>query len=469
MTYIDREHREFLMGKRLWQRYSDLYEGGEQLKEHAEHFLVRRQKEPQDVYFERLGRLFYENYVGSIIDWYGATVFRREPTITFETPVDRVRQFYSGFADNCDDKSTRLCDFVKQVFTETLVYGKAHVLVDFPASPAKVSTMAEEEALGLSTPHLVSYPPSAVTNWSKDAKGEYDWIVIRETNVKQPDVSNPELITETVWRYFDRRDYRIYRRVQSGAEYGPIEVVRQGRHCLAQQAKVPVVTMTVTPGLWLMNKSALLQVEHLNKVNALGWAITMGLFAMPVIYSDREWNQMVGESYYIQLGPQDRFGWTEPDGKVFEIAASNLASLKDEIYRICYLTQAAGDLAGVRAASALSKMRDFALTQEVLRSYGDIVKGCMRDILTKVAQARQDNISISVTGLDEFDIGDFGAELSDAQQLLTLGIESPTFKKNLLQKLALKSLAEVRQDIKDQISLEIQQQFAENGGNDVSR
>jgi hypothetical protein len=222
--------------------------------------------------------------------------------------------------------------------------------------------------------------------------------------------------------------------------------------------------MTVSPGLWLMNKAALLQVEHLNKLNALGWAITMGLFAMPVIYSDREWNQMVGESYYIQLGPQDRFGWTEPDGKVFDIAARNLASLKDEIYRICYLTQAAGDLAGVRAASALSKMRDFALTQEVLRSYGDVAKGCLRDILTKVVQARQDEVGISVTGLDEFDIGDFSEELSDAQQLLTLGIESPTFKKNLFQKLALKSLAEVRQDVKDQISLEIQQQFRDQGG-----
>jgi len=32
----------------------------------------------------------------------------------------------------------------------------------------------------------------------------------------------------------------------------------------------------------------------------------MGLFAMPVIYSERDWHQVVGESYYIQLGPQDR-------------------------------------------------------------------------------------------------------------------------------------------------------------------
>ena len=53
----------------------------------------------------------------------------------------------------------------------------------------------------------------------------------------------------------------------------------------------------------------------------------MGLFAMPVVYSEREWSQMVGESYYIQLGPGDKFGWTEPEGKVYQIAADNLTQV----------------------------------------------------------------------------------------------------------------------------------------------
>ena len=73
--------------------------------------------------------------------------------------------------------------------------------------------------------------------------------------------------------------------------------------------------MKVSDGLWLMNKAALLQLEHFNKSNALSWALSMGLFAAPVIYSEKEWNQVVGESYYIQLGPNDRFGWAEPDGE----------------------------------------------------------------------------------------------------------------------------------------------------------
>ena len=49
---------------------------------------------------------------------------------------------------------------------------------------------------------------------------------------------------------------------------------------------MPVFELRVSDGLWLTNKIALLQLEHFNKSNALGWALTMGLFAMPVIYSD---------------------------------------------------------------------------------------------------------------------------------------------------------------------------------------
>ena len=74
-------------------------------------------------------------------------------------------------------------------------------------------------------------------------------------------------------------------------------------------------------------------------------------------------------------GRTDQFGWTEPDGKVYQIAASNLESLKEEIYRVCYLSQASGEMAGGHAQSALSKQLDFTITQEVLRAYANHGEG----------------------------------------------------------------------------------------------
>ncbi len=238
---------------------------------------------------------------------------------------------------------------------------------------------------------------------------------------------------QTRWVYYDKEKYRIYEQTEGGTNRGPVEVVAEGRHGLAKQSRVPLVELRVSEGLWLLNKAASLQLEHFNKSNALGWALTMGLFAMPVVYSERDWDQVMGESYYIQLGPQDRFGWTEPQGTVYQIAADNLTRLQEEIYRVCYVTHAGGPLSGNAAQSGVSKQRDYAITQEVLRAYGDAVKDSMKRVLRAVDTAREDGLSIDVSGMDEFDIGDFGTELDDAQRLLSLGMNSPTLRKASVQ------------------------------------
>jgi hypothetical protein len=271
-------------------------------------------------------------------------------------------------------------------------------------------------------------------------------------------VDSPEVVNETYWYYFDNAEFKTYRRVDGTGASAGIHLVAQGPHALARQSRVPLFTLQLTDGLWLMNKAAQLQLEHFNKSNALGWAITMGLFAMPVIYSDREWNQIVGESYFIQLGPNDKFGWTEPDGKVYQIAAANLETLKEEIYRVCYLSQASGEMTGGHAQSAVSKQIDFTITQEVLRAYGTAVKDSISGILTAISDAREDGVRVSVTGMDEVDITDFGTELQQAANLLALGITSPTLKRQVYQRLALKYLSDARQETKDQITREIEAQ-----------
>jgi len=77
-------------------------------------------------------------------------------------------------------------------------------------------------------------------------------------------------------------------------------------------------------------------------------------------------------------------------------------------------------------------------------------------VLAAVNQARQDELFIDVSGMDEFDIGDFSTELTDARELLGLGIDSPTLTKQVFKRLALKYLCDSRQDIKDQIVREIE-------------
>ena len=448
--HIEQEHPDYTARARMWRRYRDIYAGGEQFRLNAAEYLVRRLKEPLDVYQERLARVFYENYVGSIVDWYAATLMREEPVIDLTDGSAPSRDFFGQFVQDCDRRGTTLSQFFRQQLTEALVCGKSYMVVDFPRASGEepARSRAEEDQLGRSRAYLASYNAEEVINWSYDDCGEMEWVVIRTSWLKQDDVRSLGWKKATRWIYYDREYYEIYEQGKT------IELVERGRHGFAGIGQVPVYELHVSDGLWLTNKAASLQMEHFNKSNALGWALTMGLFAMPVIYSDKEWSQIVGESYYIQMGPQDRFGWAEPDGKVYQIAAENLDRLKDEIYRVSYLMLQAGDSGGT-LQSGLSKQWDFVVTQEILCAYGDVVKDAMRNVLNGVAAARRDEMTVDVTGLDTFDITDFSTEATDALSLLNLGIESPTLKKQVYKRVALKYLCDARQEIKDRIAEEI--------------
>ena len=452
MQNINREHPEYIARKAMWKRYQDLYSGGERLRANASEYLVRRHKEPAEVYEERLSRVFYENYIGSIVDWYAATLMRREPILLFEGQDQGAKRFYNAFAEDCDRKGTNLSEFFRERFVDAMVCGSSYIVVDFPRGNELMLTRAQEDAAGRSRAYLVDYGADEVINWSFDTNGGMEWAVVRTSCLQQSRVTDATWERETRWVYYDREMFRMFR---SGREGREPELVDEGRHGLAALGRVPVFQLKVMDGLWLTNKAALLQLEHFNKSNALSWALTMGLFATPVVYSEREWNQIVGESYYIQLGPEDRFGWTEPEGKVYQIAADNLVRLKDEIYRVCYLMGQSGTASGDVRQSGLSKQRDFAITQEVLRAYGDAVKETMKQVLRAVAEARQDGVAIDISGLDEFDIEDFSNELDDAKKLLDLGIGSETLKKQVFKKLAFKYLCDARQEVKNRVADEI--------------
>ena len=452
---IENENPGLYAKREMWRRYSDLYAGGEQFRIRAADYLIQRHKEPVAIYYERLSRVFYENYVGSIIDWFAATLLRREPVVQFNGDDNYGKRFFAQFIQDCDQKGTTLSDFFRRQITDTLVYGKSYMVVDFPRVLSHVANRAEEDAAGMSQAYLTSYLPEQVTNWGKTPQGEFEWVVLKTESVHQPS-PGAEPLHETVWTYYDRDTYEIYRREGPLDAASEITLTDSGPHGLASQRRVPIFELTTPDGLWLMNKAALLQLEHFNKSNALAWALTMGLFAMPVVYSDKPFQETVGESYYVQMGQGDRFGWAEPEGRVYSLAADNLDRLKDEIYRVCYLLSQAGKSdSGGLPQSGLSKQMDFSVTQEILLAYGDLVKSTMRQIMQAIALARRDDLQVDVSGLDEFDVGEFSSELADAKAFLALGIESKTLKQQMFKKLAFKYLSDSRQEIKNKISQEI--------------
>ena len=135
--------------------YRDLYAGGFEFKLRAQHYLQQRQKEPGDIYLERLRHVFYENYIGSIVDWYGATLFRREPSLQFEGGLEYgPRHSCRSSSEDCDLRGTQAVvnSFAAQSDRCAGYWSKPRILIDFPVlrrQPAR--NRAEEDAIGLVT------------------------------------------------------------------------------------------------------------------------------------------------------------------------------------------------------------------------------------------------------------------------------------------------------------------------------
>ena len=148
MIDVRKEHPEYVAQRDVWPKYRDLYVGGEQFIRRSGQYLIPRLREPGDVFLERTNRAFYENYIGSIIDWYGATLFRREPALTLDGQDDRARQFFSQFAEDCDLRGSTLSEFFRRQMIEALVVGRSYIVIDFPNPATKAQNRAEEDRLG---------------------------------------------------------------------------------------------------------------------------------------------------------------------------------------------------------------------------------------------------------------------------------------------------------------------------------
>jgi hypothetical protein len=297
---INVEHPDYVSRKAMWRKYRDLYVGGEQLKEHASEYLAPRQKEPADVYGERLSKVFtklrrvdHRLVRGDSVPARTGVAHRGH----IEARADILQRVHGGLRSQGNHHQRLLSQAVDRVAG---IWGLLHA-GGFPKCSMTVGSRAEEDLIGASRGYLVDCPAESLINWSLDDSRQLRVGGVADGVPPQERPRRAFVDKETVWRYYDRTTYRTYRRGQD--RDAQVELVDEGLHALAAQRRVPLFELKVSDGLWLMNKAGLLQLEHFNKSNALSWALTMGLFATPVIYSERPWNQIVSESYYIQLAP----------------------------------------------------------------------------------------------------------------------------------------------------------------------
>lgn len=474
---LDRKHPDWLAYSDTWAKLSVLHEGGALLKQSADQFLVKRPKEPSDVYMERKRRFTYQNVLGNAVGWYIAKMFQKNPQIDAKIEDD----FYDKFLLNCDLGGTTFIDFFRNQFQHHMLYGKSYILIDKPRATEKPATRADEKDMGLDRVYLCAYSPLQVINWSTDKYGNLNWIVIKITTHEQ-EAWDGQVSQVNTWYIFDKQNFYEYRVVGDlreeaegtykiytpegkvlGEENVQAELVPGGfgLHALATQNRVPVRCISVPENLWLANRAYLHLIDHLNSENTLMWALFLSNLAMMCIIGEPDLKQLVlSETAWLHLtDPKAHVEWLEPKGQSYEISAKRLEQLRQEVYRDFYLQAlATPSSASADGASGFSKEMNMAPANDVLNGQGDILRAGMQLVLQDVQEAHgDDKTDPDIQGF-RFETKPLITEIASVQAMVDLGLldKSATLEVEADKRVALSFLDDANDDTKNKVIKEIE-------------
>jgi hypothetical protein len=452
---IDVQHADYTTYIDAWNQLELLHAGGVRLKNQAQMFLMRRPKEMVDVYMERGKRFVYQDILGTIVGWYVAKLYEREPRIDIETGDE----FYEKFLKDCDRSGGTFVDADRDHFINQLLYGRSYALIDLPRVESEIASRADEIEAGIE-PYLTIWDPRTVINWQTDEDGNFNWIVMKSVRqVQDEPLSKPR--TESYWHIFDRQQYYTYRYIQAADDAvlsdkrtdqkAIATLIDSGPHALSASNRVPVRCLSVPDTLWLGNRAYLQLWDHLDTENTYSWKLFMANLPLLVLKGEPNMTGMsVSESAWLHLKDEKAsIEWLEPDGSSFEEARQRLQYLREEIYRCFYLqAQGRSSSATGSAASGYSKELDMAPSADVLNMFGARHRADMQLLLSDVALVRGDAEFKADIGWQKFDDKPTMAAISVAQAVQDLGIENPVFERELDKRVISAALDDANEETK---------------------
>lgn len=395
-----------------WITVSDLSKGGSVLKDavvKGSKYLVRKPKEPTEVFQTRQSKTSYTNLLGNITGWYGAALFKtpaqiiKKPAVAPaaggtevqpKLPAD-TEAFCDAFEADCDRAGTAYVDFWRKVFESLILYKKAYVLLDLPSpdddAPAPIS-LADQQNKGLLDPFLVLYTPSQVINWETDRYGNLEWCILTVANEERAPFEKPQ--TVDYWYYFDRQQvacYRSERKDENRTDATEAQLVKgyPRRHAMTDLNRIPVRKVETPEGLWLADRVYLPLLNHFNMDNAFDFALFQGCLEQLTISGNFDDAVNLGETAWLALPEGCKAEYLAPTGRAYDATDKRLQGLEERIYKACYLMdQARTNRSTPTAQSGLSKQQDKTPSRDALSGFGDVIRPAMQLVYADVLAVR---------------------------------------------------------------------------------
>ncbi len=454
VSALDQRREEHKLFADAWDNLDVLRQGGRVLQMQADRFLIKRPKEPNDVYQVRLQHLKYQNLLAMILGYYCAKLFESDPDVDIKIAGEAIEEpadpeapdlsdpdedawdFYQEtFLKDCDRAGTDFVDFMRAVIEDVLLFQRSYILIDLPRGVQNGATLADQDV----RPLLRRYDPRQCINWEADQYGNLAWIVFEVQSFARK-FMGPRVAIKT-WYYFNTTEFFTYEWRADDQQTGTTQMARlvdSGPHSMSdyqnpetdQLGRVPVHVINVPADQWMANRVYFSLIDHFNTDNTYAWSLLMANLAIPVVITEGEYQPTLSEGGYILLPPGSEFKWTEPNGNTFKASETRLASLREEIFRMVNLqAQGRSSSASASSQSGYSKEQDMAPARDVLNYFGDMIRSNMQILLYLVAAIRQEpTIDFDVRGFD-FAETDKLLDIEEAAAVEGLQIQSETFRK----------------------------------------
>ena len=432
------------------QRCQDLFEGGERMRKRASKYLQQNDVEPDPVFRKRCEAAHYVNHAGAIGGYLAAFLFSKP--LQFDGGNE---SFWGDFKEDCDGLGTDFDNFLRARFVEALEKQRAYFAIETPTPVAPVSSMADFRALGRTS--LRAIPTEAITDWQKDSRGRYVWMLERQIECfrEGPGADETETLTYTQWRA-DGKHRRWETTYAANQGPGANAEIPEIEPPVSPLQGIPIVSLELPPDLWLMGHLASPQLAYFRLYCSLLWGQNRTCYPMPVFkLADKQKPPVMGAGYYIMIGADEDAGWIAPPSTPFDSIKASLDGLKDEIYRVSQaMARGVNNNAAALGRSGESKQADDRATEIVVDAYAERVKEVAQNAVNLIASVTNEEAP-TVKGMTGYAVVDAKATLEAAMLAKELGIPSVTFHKKMAEEAVSVIAPKLDENTRRQIAKEI--------------
>lgn len=429
----------------LVEQYRALATGGDALLSNTRvmtEVFPQHANEPAWVYAQRKRRAIYIPYAGEIIGELCAQL-GCDPVTISNASLQDASEFYDEFAEDVDNAGTPLMAFLQEITRDALIDRVVWTRVDLPEANDTVTSLKEQEDSGSLRAYLRNLDTVCVPDYEEAPDGTLLWACVHSQRSERPgpEASRAMITERWVYYYPDHWDrYEItYSAKKPPSPKTEVRLIATGTHSFGA---VPLVRFQLPDGLWAMDKIASLVRGHFNLCSAIDWSQNKHLFPMMMAFlaptlggdevdSGKATSQTYGTGFINTFGDKDRIEYITPDPSVYQHAQERLASLRDEIHRVCHaMALSVDNSAGAMGRSGDSKAEDRVAKEVIAREVGRLLREHVKKVLALVAAGRGDALDEEwhVGGIGSFDPGDEADAVNDGIAAQMLEIDSPTFR-----------------------------------------